>query len=145
MNRYIVSSQPNLGVSVTELAPAFQNNRIEIGVRVMYIKPWFTIDSQYTVNGIVVTFFNQQINLTRKDVCYLLCEIDVLATHLNPPLEIISFRVCGIFFVVRDMDWMLFIDALLSAVGQGGWNSGCCKPTTKWFDDFIRNQLLKTS
>lgn len=122
------------------MARAFQNNHIDIGERVMQEKPWFTIDSPYTVNGIVVTFFNQQINLTPKDVCYLLCEIDVLATHLTIPLEIIPFELYGHNFEVTDMQWLKFIDFFSSVVVQAGWNSDCCEPPKKWLEDLIRNQ-----
>ena len=106
----------------------------------MHRKPWFTIDSQYTPDGIDVTFFNEKVNLTLKDICYLLCEIDVLATHLTIPLETIPFGVYGHDFEVTDMQWLQFVDALTSVVVQAGWNSDCCEPPKKWFVELIRSQ-----
>lgn len=106
----------------------------------MYRKQWFTIDSQYTTDGIVVTFFNKQINLTPKDVCYLICEIDVLATHLTIPLETINFAFFGCSFEVTSMEWHVFVDALLSELIEAGWTSSNCAPPKKWLEELIRSQ-----
>lgn len=105
----------------------------------MHRKPWFTIDSQYTANGIVVTFFDEKVNLTSKDVCYLLCEIDVHATQLIIPLETIVIAFYGHYFELTREQWFQFVKTFRTLVVQAGWSSDCCvKP--KWLDDLIRNK-----
>lgn len=107
----------------------------------MQEKPWFTIDSQYTPNGIDVTFFNEKVNLTPKDICYLMCEIDVFVTRLRVPLvEIIPLGFYGHYFEVTYIQWLQFIGVFSSAIIQDGWNSDSCQPQKKWIAELIQNK-----
>lgn len=108
----------------------------------MHPKTWYEFTSPYSASGINVRLNNESLELSQNDICYLLCLIDVLACHLDPPLETISFRINEITFNVRDIDWMYFADALLDKVFDGGWTRDCCEPTKKWLEELVENNQI---
>jgi hypothetical protein len=93
----------------------------------MHTKTWYEFISEYTSSGIKVILLNEIINLTQKDVCYLLRDVYEIA-RTNSRLERIPFGILGHSFEVPYAEWMKFEKDLLNAVIYGGWTVGCCGP-----------------
>lgn len=87
------------------------------------------IKSPYTSShGLSILINDKPIQLSVADICYLLLNVDGLATIPSvEPSNMVEFSLHSVHYQFTDNEWSVFKDALESVASSGGWSHTACK------------------
>ena len=88
----------------------------------------FKVHPPYSsTNGLSIQINAALIPLTVADICYLLINVDGHATVAVQPPATVGFMLYGVHYQFTNGEWAVFVDALASVAGAGGWSQTACK------------------